>query len=169
MYHVSTFVCATHGILHTLLLSFSSLHIYITHSRSLLLLPIYIHVTHTLTLLLLYILYTYGVATISRLLKIIGLFCRILSLLQGSFAKETCNFKEADNCSHPIVCSTSQRLCVLHAEYYTHSHFTYHILHTLTFFLLLIYVHHTHSHSPSLPYTYKSHTHTVLLLYIIYT
>ena len=29
----------------------------------------------------------YGVATISRLLKIIGLFCRISSLLQGSFAK----------------------------------------------------------------------------------
>ena len=27
----------------------------------------------------------YGVATISRLLKITGLFCRILSLLQGSF------------------------------------------------------------------------------------
>jgi len=31
----------------------------------------------------------YGVATISRLLEIIGLFCRISSLLQGSFAKET--------------------------------------------------------------------------------
>ena len=34
---------------------------------------------------------TYGVATISGLLKIIGLFCRIQSLLQGSFAKETAN------------------------------------------------------------------------------
>ena len=43
-------------------------------------------------------------ATISRLLKIIGLFCRISSLLQGSFAKETCNFKEPTNRSHPIVC-----------------------------------------------------------------
>jgi len=31
----------------------------------------------------------YGVATISRLLKVICLFCRISSLLQGSFAKET--------------------------------------------------------------------------------
>jgi len=30
----------------------------------------------------------YGVATISRLLKITGLFCRISSFLQGSFAKE---------------------------------------------------------------------------------
>jgi len=45
----------------------------------------------------------YGVATISRLLKIIGLFCRIWSLLQGSFAKETYNFKEFTNRSHPIT------------------------------------------------------------------
>ena len=37
-----------------------------------------------------------------RLLKMIGLFCRISSLLQGSFAKETCNFKEPTNRSHPI-------------------------------------------------------------------
>ena len=35
----------------------------------------------------------YGVATMSRFPKIIGLFCRILSLLQRSFAKETYNFK----------------------------------------------------------------------------
>jgi len=42
------------------------------------------------------------VATIRRLLKIIGVFCRISSLLLGSFAKETCNFKEPTNCSHPI-------------------------------------------------------------------
>ena len=45
----------------------------------------------------------YGVATISRLLKIIRLFCRIPSLLQGSFAKETYNFKEPTNRSHPIA------------------------------------------------------------------
>jgi len=45
----------------------------------------------------------YGVATSSRLLKIIGLFCRILSLLKGSFAKETYNFKEPTNRSHPLV------------------------------------------------------------------
>ena len=36
---------------------------------------------------------SYRVATISRLLKIVGLFCRISSLSQGSFAKETCNLK----------------------------------------------------------------------------
>ena len=45
----------------------------------------------------------YGVATISRLIKIIGLFCRISSLLQGSFAKETYNFKEPTNRSHPPI------------------------------------------------------------------
>ena len=46
---------------------------------------------------------TYGVATISRLLKIIGLFCRLQLLLQGSFAREIYNFKEPTNRSHPIV------------------------------------------------------------------
>jgi len=34
----------------------------------------------------------YGVATVSRINKSVGLFCRIASLLQGSFAKETYNF-----------------------------------------------------------------------------
>jgi len=43
------------------------------------------------------------VATISRLLEIIGFFCRISSLLQGSFAKETCNFKEPTNRSLHIA------------------------------------------------------------------
>jgi len=46
--------------------------------------------------------FSYGVASSSRLLKIIGLFCRILSLLVGSFAKETNNFKEHTTRSHPI-------------------------------------------------------------------
>jgi len=46
--------------------------------------------------------YWYGVATISRLLKIIGLFCRICSHLQGPFAKETYHFKEPTNRSQPI-------------------------------------------------------------------
>jgi len=44
----------------------------------------------------------YGVGTISRLLKMTGLFCRILSLLQGSFAKETYNLKEPTTGGHPI-------------------------------------------------------------------
>ena len=46
--------------------------------------------------------YRYGVATMSRPLKIICLFCRISSLLYASFAKETCIFKEPTNRSHPI-------------------------------------------------------------------
>jgi len=54
----------------------------------------------------------YGVATISRLLKIIGLFCRILSLFKGSFTKETYTFKEPTNRSHPIVCRMQQRVGV---------------------------------------------------------
>jgi len=41
-------------------------------------------------------------STISRLLKIKGLFCRLQSLLQGSFAKETNNFKEPIHRGHPI-------------------------------------------------------------------
>ena len=45
---------------------------------------------------------SYGVATISRLLKSIGLFGEYRSLLQVSFAKETYNFKEPANRSHPI-------------------------------------------------------------------
>jgi len=44
-----------------------------------------------------------AVATISRLLQIIGLFCRISSLLWGSFAQETYNLKELTNRSHPIA------------------------------------------------------------------
>jgi len=51
------------------------------------------------------------VATISRLLKIIGLFCTILGLLQGSFAKETYNFKEPTNRSHPISAHHTPPCC----------------------------------------------------------
>ena len=46
--------------------------------------------------------HSYVVATISRLLRIIRLFCRILSLLYGSFAKMTYNYKEPTNLSHFI-------------------------------------------------------------------
>jgi len=46
-----------------------------------------------------------GLASIRRLLKITGLFCRIPSLLYGSFAKETYNLKEPTNRSHPMAAS----------------------------------------------------------------
>jgi len=45
----------------------------------------------------------YWVATVSRIDKIIYLFCRILSLLYGSFAKEIYNFIDPTDRSHPIV------------------------------------------------------------------
>ena len=44
----------------------------------------------------------FGVATIIRPLTIICLFCRMQSLVQGSFAKETYNCKESTNRSHAI-------------------------------------------------------------------
>jgi len=43
------------------------------------------------------------VATVSRINKITGLFCRIASFSWGSFAKETYNFIDPTNCSHPIT------------------------------------------------------------------
>ena len=46
----------------------------------------------------------YEGATIRRLLKITGLFCRTQSLLHGSFAKESYNLFEPTNLSHPIRC-----------------------------------------------------------------
>jgi len=44
----------------------------------------------------------YGVATMSRLLKIIGLFCKRALQKRLYSAKETYNFKEPTNHSHPI-------------------------------------------------------------------
>jgi len=48
------------------------------------------------------------VATVSRIDKIIGLSCRILSLSLGSFAKETYNSIDPTNQSHPIPFARSQ-------------------------------------------------------------
>jgi len=44
----------------------------------------------------------YGVATISRLLQIIGLFCKRALQKRPIFSKETYNFMEPTNRSHPI-------------------------------------------------------------------
>ena len=46
--------------------------------------------------------YKYGVATISRRLKIIGLFCKRAICKRQYLAKETCNSKEPTNRSQPI-------------------------------------------------------------------
>jgi len=45
----------------------------------------------------------YGVASMSRLLQIIGLFCKRAVLKRRYSAKKTYNFKEPNNRSHPIV------------------------------------------------------------------
>ena len=47
--------------------------------------------------------YAYWVATVSRLLKIIGLFCKRALYKRRYSAKETYNFKESTNRSHPIA------------------------------------------------------------------
>ena len=57
--------------------------------------------------------FVYGVASISRLLKIIGLFCRISSLLWGSFARETFNFQEPTNHSHPIFLTDTTEFLII--------------------------------------------------------
>jgi len=61
--------------------------------------------------------FSYGVATISMLLKITSLFCRISSLLQGSFAKETYNFKEPTSRSHPIRVTWLLHVCDMTPSY----------------------------------------------------
>ena len=65
---------------------------------------------------------TYGVATISRLLKMIGLFGRILSLLKGSFAKETYDFKEPTNrLQHTAPHCTTLQLTATHCNALQHT------------------------------------------------
>jgi len=54
----------------------------------------------------------YGVATISRLLKIIGLFCKRDLLKKRYSTKETYNFKEPTNRSHPLLCNVCVRVCM---------------------------------------------------------
>jgi len=60
-----------------------------------------------------------GVATISRLLKIIGLFCKRALEKRRYSAKETYNFQETTNPSHPIcVVSVMSRMkCTSHVMY----------------------------------------------------
>jgi len=48
---------------------------------------------------------SYGVATISRMLKNIGLFCKRALQKRPVFCKETCIFKHPTHRSHPIECN----------------------------------------------------------------
>jgi len=83
----------------------------------------------------------YGVATISRLLEIIGLFCRISSLLHGSFAKETYHFKEPTNRSHPIFGSVCSRCGCVHImkRYVCVQKHMYSCVHTCLFTCQVLY------------------------------
>ena len=45
--------------------------------------------------------YRYGVTTINRLLKIVGLFCKRALQKRPIFSKETYNFKARTNRTHP--------------------------------------------------------------------
>jgi len=81
--------------------------------------------------------HSYGVATISRLLKIIGPFCRISSLLSGSFAKETYNSKKSTNRSHPIVAGEDFGETLLMRHKTTHSYMRHD---SITYESWLIYI-----------------------------
>ena len=57
----------------------------------------------------------HGVATVSRIDLNICLFCRILSLLLGSFAKETYNLIDPTNQSHPITALLGSSKTIVHS------------------------------------------------------
>ena len=87
-------------------------------------------------------------ATISRLLKIIGLFCRILSLVWGSLAKETYNFKEPTNGSHTtskIPRPAQHDIAMnIHIWIYIYIHvyiYAYIYIHVYTYINIYIYIH----------------------------
>jgi len=87
----------------------------------------------------------YGVATVSRIDKIIVLFCRISSLLLGSFAKETYYLIDPTNRSHHIYMFLRTFHISLHKAH-THtsydsimsSHTSHEIYHT--FYAYVLYV-----------------------------
>ena len=72
-----------------------------------------------------------GVATISRLLKIIGLFWKRALLKKRYSQQETWNFKEPTNCSHPMPLVTL--LCI-----HTHIYIYVRILDVLNIYTHLI-------------------------------
>ena len=53
----------------------------------------------------------YGVATVSRILKMIGIFCKRALQKRRYSAQETYNFKEPTNHSHPIVLHVCCSVC----------------------------------------------------------
>ena len=97
----------------------------------------------------------YGVATVSRLLKIIGLSCKRALLNRRYAVKETYNFKEPTNRSHPIQTSQTHACtnCIHNVCTYTqctHRHVYTYIVYT--------YV-----------YTYIVYTQIYVYSHIVYT
>jgi len=136
--------------------------------------------------------FQYGVATMSRLLKMIGLCCE--RALQKSLysAEETYNFKKPANRSHPIGSSRlildthytrSLHTLIAHTHYTLHTPITHytHTLHTLIVYIhytLHTHITHTHyahplhtththyTHSLRTPITHYTHTLHTLIMYI---
>jgi len=116
------------------------------------------------------------VATVSRIDKIVCLFCRISSLLQGSFAKETYNCINPTNQSHPIAHNQSRAHANLfgtrtHAHAHVHTHTSTHMCtHTCTHTRIYTRRHarrqarthaHMHAHAHTYAYT-RTHSHARL-------
>ena len=94
-------------------------------------------------------------ATISRLLKIIGLFCKRALQKRRYSAKETYHFKEPTNRSHPILFgATSATACSYSTRTRTH---TYTLSLSLT---------HTHTHTHAITHARtRTHTRTHIHIY----
>ena len=91
---------------------------------------------------------TYGVATMSRMLKNIGLFCKRALQKRIVFCKETCIFKHPTHRSHPIskyvediphilICGISMYICGIST--YSHIYIDRQTM-TLFFYMWNIYV-----------------------------
>jgi len=76
------------------------------------------YITYKYTCVLTHTLDTpYGVATMSRILKIIGLFCKKTLQKRRYSAKETYDFKEPTNRSHPKPYNPHTRKNTRHTPY----------------------------------------------------
>ena len=132
--------------------------------------------------------YTYGVATVSRIDKIVGLFCSIQSLLQGSFAEETYTYTHTHPHTHPRT-HTHTHFCIyvskytlrqyihIHVHTYTCPYVSQNILYTLSMYTYTpthIYI---HTHTYICPYVSQqlytlsmyTYTPTHMFLYIVST
>jgi len=92
----------------------------------------------------------YGVATISRLLKIISLVCKRALWKRLYSAKGTYNFKEPTNCSHPIrhpmslclICNDQSSICIsIHIYILLHTHIYWYVyMYVLIYRYVYVYI-----------------------------